>query len=78
MSMGDILMNRHISYFKQHNDNNICFNVYNLEAKSMLKKLDSGQIDIASTFYCLKCMQMAVKRNYSAKMSSFIMLHVWI
>ena len=50
MSMGDILMNRHISYFKQHNDNNICFNVYNLEAKSMLKKLDSGQIDIASTF----------------------------
>lgn len=45
MSMGDILMNRHISYFKQHNDNNICFNVYNLEAKSMLKK-----IDIASTF----------------------------
>ena len=37
-------------------DNNICFNVYNLEAKSMLKKLDSGQIDIASTFYCLKCM----------------------
>ena len=50
MSMGDILMNRHISYFKQHNNNNICFNVYNLEAKSMLKKLDSGQIDIASTF----------------------------
>ena len=50
MSMGEILMNRHISYFKQHNDNNICFNVYNLEAKSMLKKLDSGQIDIASTF----------------------------
>ena len=24
MSMGDILMNRHISLFKQHNDNNIC------------------------------------------------------
>lgn len=50
MSLGDILMNRHISYFKQHNDNNICFNIYNLEAKSMLKKLENGQIDIASTF----------------------------
>lgn len=50
MSMGDILMNKHISYFRQHNDKNICFNVYNLEAKSMLKKLESGEIDIASTF----------------------------
>ena len=49
MSMGDILMNKHISYFKQHNDGNICFNVYNLEAKSMLKKLQKGSIDIAFT-----------------------------
>ena len=49
MSMGDILMNRHVSYFKQHNGN-IDINVYNLEAKSMMEKLAKGEIDIASTF----------------------------
>lgn len=47
MSMGDVLMNRHVSYFK---DQNIDINVYNLEAKSMMEKLASGEIDIASTF----------------------------
>ena len=49
MSLGDVLMNRHVSYFKRHNQN-IDINVYNLEAKTLLHKLKSGEIDIASSF----------------------------
>lgn len=49
MSLGDVLMNRHVSYFKKHNKN-IDINVYNLEAKTLLRKLDNGDIDIASSF----------------------------
>lgn len=49
MSLGDVLMNRHVSYFKRHNKN-ININVYNLEAKILLRKLENGEIDIASSF----------------------------
>ncbi len=49
MSMGDVMMNRHVQYFKRHNDN-ITINVYNLEVQSMMKKLKNGEIDIASAF----------------------------
>lgn len=49
MSMGDILMNRHIHYF-QNQEQPICFNVYNLESREMLHKLQTGDIDVASAF----------------------------
>lgn len=49
MSTGDVLMNKHVSYFQTNNDN-IRINIYNLEAKSMLGKLDSGELDIATAF----------------------------
>ena len=49
MSMGDVLMNKHVRYFQQHNDN-ISINVYNLEVQTMMEKLKSGEIDIASSF----------------------------
>ena len=49
MSMGDVFMNKHVSYFQKSNAN-ININVYTMEAKTMLKELDEGKIDIASSF----------------------------
>ena len=49
MSMGDVLMNRHVSYFQQHAEN-IKIDIYNVEAQSMLQKLDAGELDVSTSF----------------------------
>ena len=49
MSLGDILMNQHITYFKKYNAN-IKINIYNLESKELLHRLKEGSLDIVSIF----------------------------
>lgn len=49
MSLGDMLINQHLIYFNKYNAN-IKINLYNLEAKNLLRKLHEGQMDIISTF----------------------------
>ena len=49
MSMGDVMMNKHVRYFQKNNDN-ISINVYNLEVQTMMKQLKNGSIDIATAF----------------------------
>ncbi len=49
MSLGDVLMNRHLTYFQQHNLD-LTINVYNLEAREMLRHLRENRLDIISTF----------------------------
>lgn len=49
MSLGDVLMNRHLAYFQQHNLD-LTINVYNLEAREMLRHLRENRLDIISTF----------------------------
>ena len=49
MSVGDVLMNRHIAYYKNQHPH-VKISVYNLEAKDMLKKLEHGVIDVATSF----------------------------
>ncbi len=49
MSLGDVLMNQHITYFKKYNAN-IKIRIYNLESKELLSRLEDGRLDIVSTF----------------------------
>ena len=49
MSLGDMLINQHLIYFNKYNTN-IKINLYNLEAKHLLKRLHEDTIDIISTF----------------------------
>lgn len=49
MSLGDVLMNQHITYFKKYNAN-IKVSIYNLESKELLTRLKDGTLDIVSTF----------------------------
>ncbi|MDQ0204180.1 LysR family transcriptional regulator [Pectinatus haikarae] len=50
MSLGDVLMNQHLSYFQKHNAD-LTINVYNLEAYELFRQLEDGSLDIISTFY---------------------------
>lgn len=47
-SLGDILMNRHVTYFQKNE--NILVTVYSMEKDELIRSLNSGKIDIASTF----------------------------
>ncbi len=49
MSLGDVLLDQHLTYFKKYNAN-IKINLSNLEANSLLSRLEDGSIDIISTF----------------------------
>ena len=48
-SLGDVLMNQHISYFHENNPN-ILITVYNMEEEDLLTSLNDDRIDIVSTF----------------------------
>jgi DNA-binding transcriptional LysR family regulator len=48
-SLGDVLMNQHISYFHENNSN-ILITVYNMEEEDLLTSLNDDRIDIVSTF----------------------------
>lgn len=48
-SLGDVLMNQHISYFHENNSN-ILITVYNMEEEDLLTSLTDDRIDIVSTF----------------------------
>lgn len=48
-SLGDVLMNQHISYFHENNTN-IVITVYNREEEALLQSLADDHLDIASTF----------------------------
>jgi DNA-binding transcriptional LysR family regulator len=48
-SLGDVLMNQHVAYFKKYNKN-IAINVYDMEEEDLLLELKNDAIDIASTF----------------------------
>lgn len=49
MSLGDVFINQHLTYFKKYNTN-IKINVYNLEAKELIKQLEADKLDIVSSF----------------------------
>ena len=49
MSLGDVFINQHLTYFKKYNTN-IKINVYNLEAKELMTELSTDKLDIISTF----------------------------
>lgn len=48
-SLGDILMNRHVNYYQQNNKN-LFITVYSMEKDELIRSLNNGNIDIASTF----------------------------
>lgn len=48
-SLGDILMNRHVNYYQQNNKN-LFMTVYSMEKDELIRSLNNGTIDIASTF----------------------------
>lgn len=48
-SLGDVHMNRHVSYFQQQNKK-ICFNVFDMEEDEIRKGLFEGHIDVASVY----------------------------
>lgn len=56
MSLGDVLMNRHLAYFQKHHPE-MSISVYNLEARELLKQLEEDKLDIISTF-CLPQMNI--------------------
>lgn len=47
-SLGDILMSQHATYF--HKNKNILITVYSMEKDALIRSLNNGTIDIASTF----------------------------
>ncbi|AAK78744.1 DNA-binding transcriptional LysR family regulator [Clostridium acetobutylicum] len=47
-SLGDILMNQHVNYFQKNK--NILITVYSMEKNELIRALNNGKIDIASTF----------------------------
>lgn len=47
-SLGDILMNQHVNYFQKNK--NILITVYSMEKDELIRSLNNGKIDIASTF----------------------------
>ncbi|MCR3761517.1 LysR family transcriptional regulator [Clostridium felsineum] len=47
-SLGDILMNQYIDYFK--NNKNILITVYSMEKDDLIRSLNNGKIDVVSTF----------------------------
>lgn len=47
-SLGDILMNQHVNYFQKNE--NILITVYSMEKDELIHSLNSGKIDIASSF----------------------------
>ena len=49
MSLGDVFINQHLTYFKKYNTN-IKINVYNLEAKELINQLEADKLDIVSSF----------------------------
>lgn len=49
MSLGDVFINQHLTYFKKYNTN-IKINVYNLEAKELVNHLEEDKLDIVSSF----------------------------
>lgn len=49
MSLGDVLLDQHLTYFKKYNAN-IKINLSNLEATTLLSRLKDDSIDIISTF----------------------------
>lgn len=49
MSLGDVFINQHLTYFKKYNTN-IKINVYNLEAKELVNHLEKDKLDIISSF----------------------------
>lgn len=48
-TLGDILMNRHVQYFKQH-ENHIDLAVYDMESSEILTDLHDDKIDLASIY----------------------------
>ena len=48
-SMGDVLMNTHISYFKRHNPD-FTVRVYDMEEEEIISDLYAGRIDAASVY----------------------------
>ena len=48
-SLGDVHMNRHVSYFQQQNKK-ICFNIFDMEEDEIRKGLFEGHIDVASVY----------------------------
>ncbi|SJZ46899.1 DNA-binding transcriptional regulator, LysR family [Megasphaera cerevisiae DSM 20462] len=50
LSLGDVLMNRHLAYFQKYH-REIVLSVYNLEARQLLEELSQDRVDIISTFY---------------------------
>ena len=49
MSLGDILINQHLTYFKKYNTN-VKISIYNLEATELLQSLEKDSLDIVSIF----------------------------
>ncbi|WP_278336624.1 LysR family transcriptional regulator [Clostridium coskatii] len=47
-SLGDILMNQYVTYFQKNK--NILITVYSMEKNELIHSLNSGKIDIASSF----------------------------
>ena len=47
-SLGDILMSQHATYF--HKNKNILITVYSMEKEELIRSLNNGTIDIASTY----------------------------
>lgn len=47
-SLGDVLMNKYVTYFRENN--NISITVYSMEKDELIRTLNNGKIDIASTF----------------------------
>ncbi|MBU2701737.1 DNA-binding transcriptional LysR family regulator [Sporomusaceae bacterium BoRhaA] len=47
-SLGDILMSQHVTYFRKNG--NIRLTVYSMEKDDLIRSLNNGKIDIASTF----------------------------
>lgn len=50
LSLGDVLMNRHLAYYQKHHPK-AALRVYNMEAQSLLEWLQEDKLDIVSLYY---------------------------
>lgn len=50
LSLGDVLMNRHIEYYQTHHSE-ASLRVYNMEARELLQWLQDDKLDIVSLYY---------------------------
>lgn len=50
LSLGDVLMNRHLAYFQKHHPE-AALRVYNMEARALLQWLQEDKLDLVSLYY---------------------------